>query len=78
MAFYSMHEGAGLASERAVPNASGELIGQHCGTMSKGVGQKNGRDGFLASTSRERNAAARQRCACFDFCCGPFRSAHRS
>jgi len=33
MAFYSMHEGAGLASERPVSNASGGLIGQHCGTM---------------------------------------------
>jgi hypothetical protein len=40
MAFYSMHEGAGLASERAVPNAGGRLIGQRCATMLKGVGAK--------------------------------------
>ena len=40
MAFYSMHEGAGLASERAVPNAGGRLIGQRCGTMLERCGGK--------------------------------------
>ena len=84
MAFYSMHEGARLASERAVPNASGRLIGQHCGTMLKGAGRKNGRGGTglarggpLALTSRGRNAPARQRwvggARVFDLCCGPLR-----
>ena len=40
MAFYSMHEGAGLASERAVPNAGGRLIGQRCGMMLERCGGK--------------------------------------
>jgi len=42
MAFYSMHEGTGLASERAVPNAGGGLISQHCGTLLKDLGAKMG------------------------------------
>jgi hypothetical protein len=53
MAFYSMHEGAGLASERAVPNAGGGLISQRCGTLLKDLGRKNGLNP-LALTSRGR------------------------